>query len=448
MSIGSLRLRLLVAGALSVILALLISATGLIFLFERHVERRVDAELNVHLNQLIAGLDRNEEGEVALVRAPAEVRFDRPMSGLYWQIIIDSSGTVLRSRSLWDMELALPSDRGGDGSVHRHRLEGPGGRTLYLLERRFELPERLGGAGARAAVGIDAADVSRAVRDFGADLVPFLLLIGGILLAANWAQVTVGLRPLAAVRQRLAAIRSGDAQRLGLGFPDEVKPLAAEIDGLLDAREQQIQRARARAADLAHGLRTPLQILAADAERLQAKGEGEIAAEVKTLVTTMHRHIERELARARLAADKAQARANVRDVAERVIDVVRRAPNAQHLSWSVDIPRNLVAPIDADDLAEALGNLVENAARHAQSRVGVEGGTERDAAFVAVTDDGPGIPAERLPEALKRGGHLDGSGSGAGLGLAIVSDIAEAWGAVFSIEEKAGVKASLRFRRA
>jgi signal transduction histidine kinase len=297
-------------------------------------------------------------------------------------------------------------------------------------------------------VGIDAADVSRAVRDFGADLVPFLLVIGGILLAANWAQVTVGLRPLAAVRQRLAAIRSGDAQGLGLGFPDEVKPLAAEIDGLLDAREQQIQRARARAADLAHGLRTPLQILAADAERLQAKGEGEIAAEVKTLVTTMHRHIERELARARLAADKAQARANVRDVAERVIDVVRRAPNAQHLSWSVDIPRNLVAPIDADDLAEALGDLVENAARHAQSRVGVEGGTERDAAFVAVTDDGPGIPAERLPEALKRGGHLDGSGSGAGGGLASGSDISEAWGAVFSIEEKAGVKASLRFRRA
>ncbi len=89
MSIGSLRLRLLVAGGLSVILALLISATGLIFLFERHVERRVDAELTVHLNQLVAGLDRNAAGEIELVQAPAEVRFDRPMSGLYWQIVIE-----------------------------------------------------------------------------------------------------------------------------------------------------------------------------------------------------------------------------------------------------------------------------------------------------------------------------------------------------------------------
>jgi signal transduction histidine kinase len=448
MSIGSLRVRLLIAGALSVALALMVSATGLIFLFERHVERRVDAELTVHLNQLVAGLDHNAAGEIALVQSPAEVRFDRPMSGLYWQILIESSGTVLRSRSLWDFELALPQDALANSSVHRHRLDGPGGATLYLLERRFELPARLEGARIRAAVGLDANEIRQAVSDFVADLAPFLLVIAALLLAAAWAQVTVGLRPLAAVRERLAAIRSGNAQRLGLGFPDEVKPLAVEIDALLDARDRQIERARARAADLAHGLKTPLQVLAADAERLHAKGEGEIGLEVRNLATAMHRHIERELTRARLAADTAHGRADVRDVAERVINVVRRTPNGQHLSWSIDIPSNLVARIDADDLAEALGNLIENAARHAQSRVGVSGRTDRDYAFVTVTDDGPGIPVERLPEALRRGGRLDASGSGAGLGLAIVSDIAEAWGAAFSIEdENAGVRASLRFRR-
>ncbi len=222
------------------------------------------------------------------------------------------------------------------------------------------------------------ADIRRAVGDFGADLVPFLLVIGAMLLAADWAQVTVGLRPLTAVRERLAAIRSGSAQRLGSGFPDEVQPLAVEIDALLDARDHQIEKARARATDLAHGLKTPLQVLATDAERLRVKGEAEIGAEVSNLAATMHRHIERELTRARLAPDTGLARANVRDVAERVINVVRRTPSGQHLTWSVDIPDDLVAPIDADDLAEALGNLVENAARHAQSRVGVEGGRDRD----------------------------------------------------------------------
>jgi signal transduction histidine kinase len=448
MSVGSLRVRLLITGALSIALALIVSATALILLFERHVERRVDAELAVHLNQLVAGLDHTAAGEIALVQSPAEVRFNHPMSGLYWQILIEPSGTVLRSRSLWDMELALPSGAVSDGSVRRHRLDGPGGAKLYLLERRFELPARLEGARIRAAVGLDANEIRQAVSDFIADLAPFVLVIGVLLLAGAWAHVHVGLRPLSAIRERLTAIRSGNTQRLGLGFPDEVKPLAVEIDALLDARDRQIEKARARAADLAHGLKTPLQVLAADAERLHAKGEPDIAIELGKLASAMHRHIERELTRARLAADKVHGRADVGDVAEQVINVMRRTPNGQHLNWSVDIPGNLVARIDADDLAEALGNLIENAARHAHSRVGVSGRADRDHAFVTVTDDGPGIPAERLAEALRRGGRLDASGSGAGLGLAIVSDIAEAWGAAFSIEdENAGVRASLRFQR-
>jgi signal transduction histidine kinase len=447
MKVGSLRLRLLLAGVLSIALALMLSAAGLVYLFERHVERRVDAELNVHLVQLVAGLDRNAAGEIALVQPPAEARFDRPMSGLYWQILIEPSGPVLRSRSLWDMELVLPQDGLAEGLVRRHRLGGPAGAMLYLLERRLELPERLERARIRAAVGIDTTEISQAVSDFVADLTPFLLVIGALLSAAAWAQVMVGLRPLAAVRHRLTAIRSGNEQRLRGGFPDEVKPLAVEIDALLDARDIQIDKARARAADLAHGLKTPLQVLNAEVDRLQAKGEQEIAAALRNIAGVMHRHIERELTRARLAPNMARGRADVRDVAQRVINVMRRTPNGQHLTWSVDIPGNLTARMDADDLYEALGNLIENAASHARSRVEVSGRMDRECALITVTDDGPGIPAERLAEALSRGGRLDASGPGAGLGLAIVSEIAEAWDGDFTINgERAGAKANLRVR--
>jgi signal transduction histidine kinase len=447
MSVGSLRLRLLILGVLFVVFALVASAIGLVFLFERHVERRVDAELTAYLNQLVAGLDRNAAGEIALIQSPSEPRFDRPLSGLYWQIVIERSGTVLRSRSLWDMELALPQGALDEGSTHRHRLAGPGGATLYLLERRFVLPARLEGAPIRVAVGLDTAEIREAVRGFVLDMAPFLLVIGALVVAAAWAQVTVGLRPLAAVREALTAIRAGNTPRLGSGFPDEVKPLALEIDALLDARDVQIDKARARAADLAHGLKTPLQVLAGEAERLKAKGETEIAAEVTSLAGVMHRHIERELTRARLAAGPAHARADVGEVAERVVNVVRRTPNGQRLTWSLELPRELLARIDGDDLAEVLGNLIENAARHAQSRVRVSGCTDGDHTLIAVADDGPGIPANRLAEALSRGGRLDASRSGTGLGLAIVSEIAEAWGARFSLENaEPGLKATLRIR--
>jgi signal transduction histidine kinase len=70
-----------------------------------------------------------------------------------------------------------------------------------------------------------------------------------------------------------------------------------------------------------------------------------------------------------------------------------------------------------------------------------------DHVLVRITDDGPGIAAEHIERALARGGRLDTSGAGAGLGLAIVSDIAEAWGASFSIEDaKPGLRACLRLR--
>ena len=447
MSRRSLKLRLLLFAGASITLALIFSAFGLVFLFERHVERQVNAELDVHLTQLAAGLERDGTGNIAVVYPPADPRFHRPFSGLYWQIVIEVSGSVLRSRSLWDVEIVLPPGTRSQNIVYGQRLTGPAGATLHVLERRFELPERLGGASVSAVAGLDTREIEKTIAAFVRDLIPFLIMIGVLLTAAAWVQVTLGLRPLADVHERLSAIRSGGEQRLGSGFPDEVRPLAHEIDRLLDARDLEVNRARARAADLAHGLKTPLQVLAGDADRLDNKGELEIAAELRGLIVSMHRHVERELNRARLDAGTAEARADVRDVAERVITVVRRTPCGRQLTWDVDVPPSLRARIDPDDLAEALGNLIENAAHHARSRIRIAGCSSDDHVLVTVVDDGPGIPAERVAEALTRGNRLDTLGSGAGLGLAIVSDIAEAWGAGLSVEPAApGLQASLKLR--
>ena len=261
-------------------------------------------------------------------------------------------------------------------------------------------------------------------------------MLAALLTAAAWAQVAIGLRPLAAMRGKLAAIGSGEARRLGGDFPDEVLPLAREIDTLLEARERQVEKARTRAADLAHGLKTPLQLLSSDAERLKAKGENELAEEIEDIAGSMRRHVERELVRARSGANAANASANVAAVAQRVVRVAERTPQGKRVTWTVDVPPGLMARIDTEDLTEALGNLAENAARHAHSAVTLRARAEEGVVVLAVIDDGPGIPPERAQEALRRGGRLDQSGS-AGLGLAIVGDIADAWGASVSIETPA-----------
>jgi signal transduction histidine kinase len=184
--------------------------------------------------------------------------------------------------------------------------------------------------------------------------------------------------------------------------------------------------------------------LSSDAERLKAKGEVQLAEEIDDIATAMRRHVERELARARSGADAANAAADVATIAQRVVRVMERTPEGRRVAWSVDVPAALAARIDPEDLTEALGNLTENAARHARTSVSVSARGDQGSVTLTVADDGPGIPAERMQEALRRGGQLDSSGS-AGLGLAIVADIAEAWGAELSFERpERGCRISLR----
>lgn len=446
MTFRSLRLRLLLAGAISTSIALGLAGYGLTVLFERHVERRIDAELVVHVNQLTAHLEPAEAGRIKLSAPPADPRFDVPLSGLYWQIIHEPDGTVLRSRSLWDAELALPAESEVDDAIHHHRIPGPGKTQLYLLQRRVELPQRMGGGTARIAVAWDTAEIATAVREFAVDLTPLLAILGALLLAAAWAQVTIGLRPLAAIRTRLAAVRSGKNSRLGSAFPDEVRPLAQEIDALIDARDAELTRAKTRAGDLAHGLRTPLQVLQSEIERLAKDGQEAVALNLSTVTRTMQRTVERELARVRLASPRRDSQARIASVVEQVVRVVQRTPEGERLDWIIDIPPDLAAPIDHDDLSEALGNLIENAARHARHSVTVTGHGDASTATLAITDDGPGIPEDLLQEALRRGGRLDERGSGAGLGLAIVTDIVESWGGALTLESTGpGLTATLRF---
>jgi signal transduction histidine kinase len=444
---GSLRLRLLLAAAASIGVALLLAAAGLAALFQHHVERRVEAELAAHLEQLVASVERNAQGELSLPRQLADPRFNAALSGLYWQI--QSGGSVLRSRSLWDERLALPADMLADGDVHRHRIPGPGGTELLALERSVIPPARIAGASLQASVAIDAAEIRAARREFLGDLLPYLALIAALLFLAAWIQVQIGLSPLATVRARLAAIHAGAAHRLGERFPDEILPLARQVDVLLAQQERELERARHRAADLAHGLKTPLQVLAGDVEALRARGEHELAGEIEEVATLMRRHVDRELARARMAADRGEACAAAADVIGRVVAVIGRTPAGARLKWLVDVPGDLQLRIDPDDLAEALGNLIENAARHAESSVIIRTTRQDDDARLEVIDDGPGIPAERLEEVLARGGRLDTSGSGAGLGLAIARDIAEAWDGRLEIRSPAaGLEAVLVLRPA
>ncbi|MBS0535877.1 MAG: sensor histidine kinase [Proteobacteria bacterium] len=445
MRVGSLRLRLIAGGIVAILIALSIAGFGLVVLFQRHVTRTLTDDLEIHLRQLIAGIDVDPQGELTITRPPADPRFADPLSGLYWQVS-GAGGQLLRSRSLWDMTLKLPADEISHGDMHLHEVPGPAGSRLLVAERSVVLSAGGAKSTARIAVAIDLGRVTAATTAFGRDLAVALGVLGLVLAIATSVQVGLGLRPLDSLRRGVADIRAGRRRDLPASVPAEVQPLVEEVNALLEAQAGEIERSRGRAADLAHGLKTPLAALAADVVRLRESGQDAVADDIEAIGDAMSRHVDRELARARVRG-RARAHADVSTalapLVHSLVATVARTPAAQQLTFDFDIDASASAPFDRTDLAEVLGNLIENAARHARERVRISAEAGGRPA-IHVEDDGAGIAESELAKVMQRGVRLDERG-GAGLGLSIVQDVLAAyqWRLVLSRSELGGLRASL-----
>lgn len=446
MKIKSLRLRLLIAATCAILLALAVAGVGLVLLFERHVERRIGSEINTYLDQIAARVLFDGNGVVGLNGELADPRFERVFSGLFWQISDEQTSELTRSRSLWDTSLALPEDTPPLGVIHVHDIDGPQGTRLLSHERRLVFDTGQGERTLRLAVAIDRADVRALVGEFAEDVARALLLLAGVLILAGWMQVNVGLKPLAAIRRGLIAIRDGDTDRLIIDVPLEIAPLVEEVNGLLDVQDTAMQKARDRAADLAHGFKTPLTALLADAKRLRERGERDIADEIERTATLMRGHMDRELTRSRLRHMGTSARIEVGPVVRGLMDTLKRTPKGDPIAFEADIGPGLMVRAERDDLNDILGNLLENAVRHGRGKVRVRAEQHGPLVRFDVEDDGPGIAEAQRVAVVDRGKRLDSSAAGTGLGLAIVSDVLDHYGQALTLDRSnlGGLKASFK----
>jgi len=430
MKAQSLQFRLLSAASIVMLGALVLAGLGLVTLFERHLERRMEAELQIFLDQLIDRLEIGDDDRIRITSALADPRFDLPMSGLYWQIQEDERATLLRSRSLWDSRIELPQDELIPGEVHQHTLSGPSEHKIMTRERQIIVQDSGQARVLRIAVAQDRDALHAARHAFAADMLPYFALLAIFLILASWIQVRTGLAPLKKLCQGVLAIRSGKAERLTGQYPDEVMPLVHKIDELLDTRDAMIEKARAWTGDLAHGLKTPLSALSADAQRLRDAGQYEFADNLDQLAETMRQRVDRELIRARLrSADQSISKtADLVEISNRVLNTLQRTAANSELTWLSELPEKAVVNMGAEDLTELLGNLLDNAGKWAIRRVRLSL-IQGDSMQLIIEDDGPGVAIEQRDLLGKRGIRLDQKTHGYGLGLAIVQDIVDAYGA-------------------
>lgn len=435
---GSLRLRLLAAAACAVAAALAVSGYLLEGIFIRYVDARAVTELTNHANQILAAIERDATGQLLVTSAPADPRFTTPNGGLYWQI--DTAGAKpQRSRSLWETVLVLPDDHLPDGVIHRHELAGPSGAQLMALERGLTIGPTNAPAALRLTVALDRQETSAAVAAFRSVLMRSLTVLGIALLLALWLQVVIGLRPLQSVTLALERVHSGAQSRLEGAFPSEIQPLVATMNALLEREQRNIERAREQAADLAHGFKTPLTVLSAVSRDLQRAGNSQAAVELDTQIDLMGRHVQRELARARTRAGIALGRTSVpvAPVVSRLVAALERIGADRDLTWEIAIDPTATFHGHENDLLELIGNIADNAAKWASSRVYVTGTQAKGHLILCVDDDGPGIPEGAGSEVLARGRRLDETRDGTGLGLSIVARLVDAYGGTLALSRSA-----------
>ena len=448
MTYGSLRLRLLIAWAVFIALTLQVAGVGLRVLFERAITRRTQNELEADLRQLRRGMEVMPSGEIKIAREPTDPQFDIVFGGRYWQI--DENGkTLLRSRSLSDWTLtfsALVPKSDGSETV---KIIGPEGQKLFAVVRKhpLALPASSDHRTLKIITAVDAAEIDEDVNKFAAELFSSLTGLALLLLLGAYAHVTIGLRPLEKLRSKVAGVRAGKASIVDGAYPDEVMPLVDETNALLLEQEKELQTARARAGDLAHGLNTPLAIMAANARTLRRSGQSDVAAEIDRQIESMHRHVDRELARARARGARRSGHAPI-DVAlllGGLVSVMESLSRGSELEWTTDAGPDLEIAVDADDFNNMMGNILENAQKWARTKVHVTVRKTLEGITIDVDDDGPGVPDDMIDRVLLRGERADTSVSGSGLGLAIVNDLVELYRGSLKLSRSAlgGLKASL-----
>jgi signal transduction histidine kinase len=425
--IGSLTRRMIVVAGLWIGILLITGGFALDRVLTTSIVRNFDDQLVYVLRSLAYSSEIGPDGEVRFNRPPADQRFVQPYSGVYFQVSA-AGHEPFPSRSLWDRRLKVSADH-FDSKPHVYNSDEFAGEPLRVAEMDAILPGSETRWRFQVAQSREMIDTQ--IHDLRQTLFWSFAALGVGLLVLAALQAFYGLWPLRRVQREVAAIRSGNEQRISDTFPTEIRPLTEEINQLLAHSEAQAEEARRHAGNLAHALKTPLTVITnaatADAPDLDNTVIREAAL--------MRRQVDHHLARARAIGRRAsaQARARVWDSA----CAVQRAVDRLYEGVTVDIAGDKSAEVrvERQDLDEMIGNLVENAAKYGNGRVFITVEKHDSTIDIVVEDDGPGI-AEAEREALfARGARLDTGKPGTGLGLAIVRDVATIYGGSVRLEE-------------
>ena len=444
----SLSARLLIGSAMATLIALGLVLVLMHLVLTRFVTGQIDQRLDNKIVVLVSQVRVAADGTLSLDGEADGPPFDKRHHRSFW--VVRGPRNVLRTRWLADSDVAAPSAatiaeafaRPTPGpepdGTHPRTLHGEGFGGIAMHERIARAV--IEGTDVTILVAAPAAAIGRPVGEAMTNVGLGVLALGVALAGLAFAQVRLGLRPLAALRRQLAEVGEGRRDRLPVGQMREIAPLVEEMNRLLEGHAANLDKARRHVANLAHGLKTPLATLQLGVERLEGPGKDEMRLLLGEIDLRVRHHLGR--ARAGALAGPERSRTQLAPRLADIGDALRRIHADRGVSMAIDCPADLALACEGNDVDEIFGNLLDNAFKFARRRVACEARLVGRAARITITDDGPGLRADQIDLVLQPGRRLDEALPGFGFGLTIARELVELYGGELTLKpEAAGLEA-------
>ena len=442
----SLSTRLLASVSLLLLVFFGITIAALDTVYRTLSESFMSTRLELQVANLISASDEESGGRLMPRETLREPRFSVIGSGLYAQIERDDGEVLWWSNSLVNTELQLKVQE----------AVAPGKRSV----RHMQLPD--GSEVQALSVGLEwefaRGKVHRFVYTVAEDLKPYraelqllreqlfgwfagliVLLVASLAVLFRWV-----LKPVRQVEREIEDIEAGRSSELRGHYPRELAGITNNMNALLRAERDRLERYRNTLGNLAHSLKTPLAVASSLANTPQLQEQ----------ITRMDDIVRYQLKRAAMSGGTGLGSApiEVKGVIDLLRDTLLKVYADKQLAIVADIDSNARFIGDQGDLMEIAGNLLDNACKFSRKQVRIAAqplvspGTRREGLLLVVEDDGPGIAPEQREHVLKRGARLDERVSGQGIGLSVVQEIAQLSGGGVEIDTSSlgGAKITVR----
>lgn len=441
---GSIAFSLFWLSAAWLILALVGTAFLLTDLYSRALDTNLINQLRFNIDTLSSATLDSHDPNFADVVIP-DSRFSRAATGWYW-VIRDDAGEILSTSGSAVGTLMPQIDAPFDTDNYRAALlMDEAGHRLRAIERRTTS----NGRPLHVMVTGNLDEILQSAGDFRGQTLIVLGAVGIALAIMSAIVARLALRPIGQLGKAIERVREGEAENVAGDYPREIAPLAEEVNELLRANTQIIERARNAVGNLAHGLKTPLAVLRNEAS---ATKDNPLARVVTSESDKMTQLVSTYLDRARIAARSAVVgkKADATMVMLRLVRVMEKLNKNITIAFKRPDASLPWFRGDAGDLEEMAGNLLDNACKWSGGVVAVTMMAERTPSqaflLIRIEDDGPGLTEEEAQKVLRRGVRLDEKTPGSGLGLDIVKELVDVYGGTLQLKRSVlgGVLAELK----